>query len=150
LEHMPERAAAVGPADLGLAAHASVAGATAGDRGVLELDQPPITGGSTAPFAGTAPALLETVLGAGGFASVAGPLKLDPLATRGDDAYFVMLANLANLPEVIRAELPGRYGEVPRSPTEGIGLPDDDVPIAPLPLRDDGDPVRVDDRFQGQ
>ena len=38
-----------------------------------------------------------------------------------------MLANLANLPEVIRAELPGRYGEVPRSPTEGIGLPDDDV-----------------------
>ena len=134
LEHMPERAAAVGPADLGLAAHESVAGASADDRWFLELDQPPITGVSTALFAGTAPALLDTVIGAGSFASIAVPLKLDPLATRGDDAFFVMLANLANLPEVIRAELPGRYGEVPRSPTEGIGLPDDDVSIAPLPL----------------
>jgi hypothetical protein len=42
-----------------------------------------------------------------------------------------MLANLANVPEVIRTELPGWYGETPRSPAEGIGLADDDVPLVP-------------------
>ncbi|HEV8279621.1 MAG TPA: amidohydrolase family protein, partial [Streptosporangiaceae bacterium] len=130
LEHMPERAAAIGAADLGLVANEAVAGAGADERWFLELDQPPITGVGATLFEGTAPALLDTVVGAESFASIAVPLKLDPLATQGDDAFFVMLANLANLPEVIRAELPGRYGEVPRSPTEGIGLPDDDVVIA--------------------
>jgi cytosine/adenosine deaminase-related metal-dependent hydrolase len=136
LEHMPERAAAIGSADLGLVANEAVAGAGADERWFLELDQPPITGVGATLFEGTAPALLDTVVGAESFASIAVPLKLDPLATQGDDAFFVMLANLANLPEVIRAELPGRYGEVPRSPTEGIGLPDDDVVIAPLPLQE--------------
>jgi hypothetical protein len=81
-----------------------------------------------------APALLDLVTGAESFASIAVPLKLDPLATHGDDAFFAMLANLANLPEAVRAELPGRYGEKPRSPTPDTGLADDDRPIAPLPL----------------
>ena len=136
LEHMPERAAAIGSVDLGLVANQAVAGASADERWFLELDQPPITGVGATLFEGTAPALLDTVVGAESFASIAVPLELDPLATQGDDAFFVMLANLANLPEVIRAELPGRYGEVPRSPTEGIGLPDDDAAIAPLPLQE--------------
>jgi len=47
-----------------------------------------------------------------------------------------MLANLANLPGAVRADLPGRYGEVPRSPAAVAGLADDDTPIAPLPLRE--------------
>jgi hypothetical protein len=42
-----------------------------------------------------------------------------------------MLANLTNVPEVIRTELPGRYGQTPRSPAEGIGLADDDTPLVP-------------------
>ena len=77
-----------------------------------------------------APALLDAVTGTQSFASIAVPLKLDPLATQGDDAFFAMLANLANLPEAVRAELPGRYGEVPRSPTADSRLADDDTPIA--------------------
>jgi 5-methylthioadenosine/S-adenosylhomocysteine deaminase len=141
LERMPERAAAIGSgaigsADLGLVAAEGVPGASADERWFLELDQPPITGIGAALSEGTAPALLDTVIGAQSFASIAVPLKLDPLATQADDGFFAMLANLANLLEVIRAELPGRYGEVPRSPTEGIGLPDDDVSIAPLPLQE--------------
>jgi hypothetical protein len=78
-----------------------------------------------------APALVDAATGAGSFASIAVPLKLDPLATRGDDAFFAMLANLASVPEVIRTELPGWYGETPRSPAEGTGLADDDVPLVP-------------------
>ena len=74
---------------------------------------------------------MDAAIGAGSFASVAVALKLDPLATQGDDAFFAMLANLANVPEVIRTELPGRYGETPRSPAERVGLADDDVPLVP-------------------
>ena len=136
LEHMPERAQAIGSADLGMVAHDGVAGAGADERWFLELDQPPIAGIGPALSEGVAPALLDTVTGAESFASIAVPLNIDPLATEGDDAFFQMLANLANLPEVIRAELPGRYGEMPRSPAAGIGLADDDVPIAPLPLQE--------------
>jgi hypothetical protein len=33
-------------------------------------------------------------------------------------------------------ELPGRYGEAPRPPAEGIGLADDGVSIASLPLQE--------------
>ena len=69
-------------------------------------------------------------------ASIAVPLKLDPLATQGDGTFFAMLANLGNLPGVVRADLPGRYGEVPRSHVAVAGLADDDTPIAPLPLRE--------------
>jgi hypothetical protein len=79
------------------------------------------------------PAFLEAVTGTGSFASIAVPLNLDPLATRGDGAFFAMLANLANLPEAVRAGLPGRYGEAPRSPAAPTGLADDDAPIAPRP-----------------
>jgi cytosine/adenosine deaminase-related metal-dependent hydrolase len=136
LEHMPERAAAIGSADLGVVAHESVAGASADDRWFLELDQPPIAGVGPALSEGVAPALLDLVTGAESFASIAVPLKLDPLATQGDDAFFAMLANLANVPEAIRAELPRRYGEEPRSPTADTGLADDDRPIAPLPLQE--------------
>jgi len=136
LEHMPERAAAIGPADLGLVAHATVPGASAGERWFLELDQPPIVGIEPALSGGVAPALLDAVAGTQTFASIAVPLKLDPLATQGDDAFFAMLANLANLPGGVRANLPGRYGEVPRSPAAVPGLADDDTPIAPLPLRE--------------
>jgi cytosine/adenosine deaminase-related metal-dependent hydrolase len=135
LEHMPERAAAIGSADLGLVADEGLAGASAGERWFLELDQPPITGVGTTLFEGTAPALLDTVIGAQSFASIAVARKLDPLATQGDDDFFGMLANLTNLPKVIRDELPGRYGEAPRAPAPGIGLADDDVTIAPLPLQ---------------
>ncbi len=136
LEHMPERAAAIGSADLGLLANEAVAGAEADDRWFLELDQPPIAGLDATIYEGMAPALIDVVIGAESFASIAVPLKLDPLATEGDDTFFEMLANLANLPDVIRNELPGRYGEVPRAPTIGVGLEDDDVSIAPLPLAD--------------
>ena len=136
LEHMPERAAAIGSADLGLLANEAVAGAAADDRWFLELDQPPIAGLDATIYEGMAPALLDVVIGAESFASIAVPLKLDPLATEGDDTFFEMLANLANLPDVIRNELPARYGEVPRAPTIGAGLEDDDVSIAPLPLAD--------------
>ena len=136
LEHMPERAAAIGPADLGLVAHAAVAGASAGERWFLELDQPPIVGIEPALSGGVAPALLDAVAGTQTFASIAVPLKLDPLATQGDNTFFAMLANLANLPGAVRADLPGRYGEVPRSPAAVAGLADDDTPIAPLPLRE--------------
>ena len=135
LEHMPERAAAIGSADLGVAARESVAGASADDRWFLELDQPPIAGVGPALSEGVAPALLDLVTGAESFASIAVPLKLDPLATQGDGAFFAMLANLANLPKAVRAELPGRYGEEPRSPAPDAGLADDDRPIAPLPLQ---------------
>jgi 5-methylthioadenosine/S-adenosylhomocysteine deaminase len=130
LEHMPERAAAISPADLGMVAHAKVAGASADERWFLELDQPPIAGIEPALPEGVAPALLDAVTGTQSFASIAVPLRLDPLATQGDDAFFAMLANLANLPEAVRAELPGRYGEVPRSPTADSRLADDDTPIA--------------------
>ena len=136
LEHMPERAAAIGPADLGLVAHAAVAGASAGERWFLELDQPPVAGLEPALPGGVAPALLDAVAGTQTFASIAVPLKLDPLATQGDNTFFAMLANLANLPGAVRADLPGRYGEVPRSPAAVAGLADDDTPIAPLPLRE--------------
>jgi 5-methylthioadenosine/S-adenosylhomocysteine deaminase len=131
LKHMPERAAAIAPADLGLVAHASVAGASADERWFLELDQPAITGIEPALSEGVAPALLDAVAGTQTFASIAVPLNLDPLATKGDDAFFAMLANLANLPEAVRAELPGRYGEVPRSPTADALLADNDAPFAP-------------------
>ncbi|MGZ8476360.1 MAG: amidohydrolase family protein, partial [Candidatus Limnocylindria bacterium] len=138
LEHMPARAAAIGSAfgapELGLVANGAVAGADAGDRWFLDLDQPPIAGLDATIFEGMAPALLDVVIGAESFASIAVPLTLDPLATEGDDTFFEMLANLANLPDVIRNELPARYGEVPRAPTIGAGLEDDDVSIAPLPL----------------
>jgi cytosine/adenosine deaminase-related metal-dependent hydrolase len=138
LEHMPERAAAIGSAfgapELGIVANASVGGADADARWFLELDQPPIAGLDPTIFEGMAPALLDVVIGAETFASIAVPLKLDPLATEGDDTFFEMLANLANLPEAIRTKLPGRYGEVPRAPTIAVGLTDDDLPIAPLPL----------------
>jgi cytosine/adenosine deaminase-related metal-dependent hydrolase len=73
------------------------------------------------------------------FASIAVPIRLDPLATQGDDAFFAMLANLANLPEAIRTELPGRYGETPRSPAEGIGQPDDGASAASLPPQEPTD-----------
>ena len=131
LEHMPERAAAIGPAGLGLVLPEGVAGAAGDERWFLELDQPPVTGLGAALPEGVAPALVDAAIGAGGFASIAVPLKLDPLATQGDDAFFAMLANLTNVPDVIRAELPGRYGEVPRSPAERIGLADDDVSLVP-------------------
>ncbi len=131
LEHMPERAAAIGPAGLGLEVPEGVAGAGGDERWFLELDQPPVTGLGAALPEGVAPALADAAIGAGSFASIAVPLKLDPLATQGDDAFFAMLANLANVPEAIRTELPGRYGEVPRSPAEGIGLADDDVALVP-------------------
>ena len=133
LEHMPERAAAIGPADLGLVTEEGVAGAGADQRWFLELDQPPTAGIGAPQYEGITPALLDAVIGAGSFASIAVPLKLDPLATQGDDAFFAMLANLANVPEVIRTELPGRYGEAPRPPAEGIGLADDGLSIASLP-----------------
>jgi len=136
LEHMPERAAAIGPADLGLLTQEGVAGAGADERWFLELDQPPIAGIGASQYEGITPALLDAVVAAGSFASIAVPLKLDPLATQGDDAFFAMLANLANVPEVIRAELPGRYGEAPRPPAEGIGLADDGRSIASLPLQE--------------
>ena len=110
-----------------------MAGAGEAERWFLELDQPPVTGVGTALSDGVAPALLDTVIGAQSFASIAVPLTLDPLATQGDGAFFAMLANLANLPEVIRAGLPGRYGEVPRAPAAGTGRADDDISIAPLP-----------------
>ena len=129
LEHMPERAAAISPAGLGLVVPGGLAGAGGGERWFLDLDQPPFTG--AAPPEGAAPALVDAAIGAGSFASIAVPLKLDPLATQGDDAFFAMLANLANVPEVIRTELPGRYGETPRPPAEGIGLADDDAPLVP-------------------
>ena len=77
-----------------------------------------------------APALLDAVAGTPTFASIAVPLHLDPLATQGDDVFFGMLANLANLPEAVRADLPGRYGEAPRSPTPDAMLADDDTLIA--------------------
>ena len=129
LEHMPERAAAIGQAGLGLVVPGGLAGAGGAERWFLDLDQPPFTG--AAPPEGAAPALVDAAIGAGSFASIAVPLKLDPLATQGDDAFFAMLANLANVPEVIRTELPGRYGEAPRSPAERIGLADDDTPLVP-------------------
>jgi 5-methylthioadenosine/S-adenosylhomocysteine deaminase len=132
LEHMPERAAAIGPADLGLVAQAAVAGAGPGERWFLELDQPPIAGVEPALPAGMAPALLDAAAGTQTFASIAVPLKLDPLATQGDGTFFAMLANLANLPAAVRTGLPGRYGEVPRSPVAVVGLADDDTPITPL------------------
>jgi len=131
LEHMPERAAGIAPADLGLVAHAAIAGVSADERWFLELDQPAITGIEPAPPVGAAPALLDAVAGTQAFAPIAVPLHLDPLATKGDDAFFAMLANLANLPEAVRAELPGRYGEVPRSPTADALLADNDAPLAP-------------------
>ena len=134
LEHMPERAASIGSIELGIVAAQGVAGADAGERWFLELDQPPIAGVGATLFDGIAPALLDVVIGAESFASIAVPLQLDPLATEGDDTFFDMLANLENLPAVIREELPGRYGEEPRAPTEGVGLADDDLSIAPLPL----------------
>jgi 5-methylthioadenosine/S-adenosylhomocysteine deaminase len=133
LEHMPERAKAIGSAALGVVARAAVAGASAGERWFLELDQPPIAGLGPERSGGVVPAFLEAVTGTGSFASIAVPLKLDPLATRGDDAFFAMLANLANLPEAVRAGLPGRYSEAPRSPAAVTGLADDDMPIAPPP-----------------
>jgi cytosine/adenosine deaminase-related metal-dependent hydrolase len=140
LEHMPERAAAIGSAfgsaDLGLTANQAVAGADADARWFLDLDQPPIAGLDPTIYQGMAPALLDVVIGAESFASIAVPLALDPLATEGDDTYFDMLANLANLPEAIRTQLPSRYGEVPRAPTIGVGPTDDDESIAPLPLAD--------------
>jgi len=136
LEHMPERAAAIGSVDLGLVAGRALAGTEADERWYLDLDQPPVAGIGPTLSEGTAPALLDLVVGAESFASIAVPLRLDPLATEGDDAFFQMLANLANLPEAVRSGLPGRYGEAPRTPTEGLGLPDDDVSIAPLPLEE--------------
>jgi cytosine/adenosine deaminase-related metal-dependent hydrolase/C-terminal processing protease CtpA/Prc len=136
LAHMPERAAAIGTADLGLVVDGGFAGADADRRWYLQLDQPPIAGIAPALFEGTAPALLDLVLGAETFASIAVPLTLDPLATEGDDAFFQMLANLTNVPEAVRSQLPGRYGETPRTPTEGLGRPDDDIAIAPLPLEE--------------
>jgi len=131
LEHMPERAADVGPAGLGLVVPEGVAGVSGAERWFLELDQPPVTGFGPALPGGVAPALADAAIGGGSFASIAIPLKLDPLATEGDDAFFAMLANLKNVPEAIRAELPGRYGEAPRSPAERIGLADDDVSLVP-------------------
>jgi cytosine/adenosine deaminase-related metal-dependent hydrolase len=133
LEHMPERAAAISPAGLGVLASKGLAGASADVRWFLELDQPPIAGVGAAQFGATTPALMDAAIGAQSFASIAVPIKLDPLATLGDDAFFAMLANLANVPEVIRAGLPGRYGEAPRTPAEGIGLADDDLPISFVP-----------------
>ena len=136
LQHMPERAAGIDPAGLGMVAHATVPGAGPDERWFLELDQPAITGIEPALPEGVAPALLDAVAGTQTFASIAVPLNLDPLATKGDDAFFAMLANLANLPEAVRAELPGRYGEVPRSPTVDAHLAFDDTPFAPLPRQD--------------
>jgi cytosine/adenosine deaminase-related metal-dependent hydrolase len=136
LEHMPERAAAIGSTDLGIVAGQAVGGADADARWFLELDQPPVAGVAATLFDGLAPALLDVVIGAESFASIAVPLKLDPLATEGDDSFFEMLANLANVPEVVRTTLPSRYGEAPRDPTDAVGLADDDLPIAPLPLEE--------------
>src|SRR5262249_11872071 len=99
LEHMPERAAAGAPANLGLLANEAVAGVAAGQRWFLELDQPPVAGVSTAQVADTVPALVDAAIAGPTFASIAVPIKLDPLATKGDDAFFAMLANLSNVPE---------------------------------------------------
>jgi 5-methylthioadenosine/S-adenosylhomocysteine deaminase len=131
LEHMPEGAAAIGPAGLGLVIPEGLAGASGAERWFLELDQPAVTGLGAALPEGVAPALADAAIGAGSFASIAVSLKLDPLATKGDDAFFAMLANLTNVPEVIRTELPRRYGEAPRPPAARIGLPDDDVTLVP-------------------
>ena len=60
-----------------------MAGASADERWFLELDQPPITGVGATLFEGTAPALLDTVIGAESFASIAVPLKLDPAGHTG-------------------------------------------------------------------
>jgi cytosine/adenosine deaminase-related metal-dependent hydrolase len=151
LAHMPERAASIGSVELGIVAAQAVAGASADERWFLELDQPPIAGVEASLFDGLAPALLDVVIGAESFASIAVPLELDPLATEGDDAFFDMLANLANLPAAVREGLPPRYGEEPREPTEGVGLADDDVSIAPLPLAEllerDGDLTLADRRL---
>jgi cytosine/adenosine deaminase-related metal-dependent hydrolase len=136
LAHMPERAAAVGSADLGLVVGEALGGAAADERWFLELDQPPITGIGPELSVGTAPALVDQFIGAESFASIAVPLTLDPLTTEADDGFFEMLANLANVPEAIRDQLPRRYGELPRLPTEGLGLADDDESIAPLSLEE--------------
>ncbi|HLO36444.1 MAG TPA: amidohydrolase family protein [Candidatus Deferrimicrobium sp.] len=135
LHRMPELAnAAIGSAELGLVADQPLAGAEPDTRFFLDLDQPPIAGVDPALFAGVAPALLDLVLGAGSsFAPIAVPLEIDPLATEGDDTFFAMLANLANLPDIVRATLPGKYGVAPHAPTVG-GFADDDDPIAPLTL----------------
>lgn len=143
LEHMPERAAAIDPADLGLVAQEGIAGVSPGERWFLELDQPAIAGVDAAPREGIAPALVDAVAGTSSYASIAVPLKLDPLATLGDDDFFAMLANLTNVPEAIRASLPGRYGEAPRSPSEGIGLPDDALPLLSLPGQEPVSPGRL-------
>jgi cytosine/adenosine deaminase-related metal-dependent hydrolase len=133
LEHMPERAAAIEPDGLGLVAAEGIAGAAAGDRWFLELDQPAAAGLGAAESPDTMPALVDAAIAGQSFASIAVPIALDPLATKGDDAYFAMLANLTNVPDTIRSGLPGRYGEVPRQPAEVAGLADDDRPIAFVP-----------------
>jgi len=133
LEHMPERAAAIEPEALGLVAAEGIVGAAAGDRWFLELDQPAAAGVGAAESADTMPALVDAAIAGQGFASIAVPIALDPLPTKGDDAFFAMLANLTNVPDAIRSGLPGRYGEVPRQPAEGVGLPDDDLPITFVP-----------------
>ena len=74
---MPERAAAIGSAfgapELGIVANEAVAGADADARWFLELDQPPIAGLDPTIFEGMAPALLDVVIGAESFASIAVP-----------------------------------------------------------------------------
>ena len=133
LEHMPERAAAIGSA---FGVDPSSASMANRGRGGRRMRTPAGSSTSTSRrspastrriYQGMAPALLDVVIGAESFASIAVPLKLDPLATEGDDTFFDMLANLANVPEAIRTKLPGRYGEVPRAPTIGVGPTDDDV-----------------------
>ena len=134
LQDMPQQARAIGSVELGLAGDGDRPGIEGDERWYLELDQPPVAGIEPALFAGTAPALLDLVVGAADFASLAVPRRLDPLATEGDEEFFQMLANLANLPEAVRSQLPGRYGETPRTPVDGLGLTDDGDSIAPLPL----------------
>jgi 5-methylthioadenosine/S-adenosylhomocysteine deaminase len=123
LEHMPERAAAIEPAGLGLVAAEGVAGAAADDRWFLELDQPAAAGVGAAESADTMPALVDAAIAGQSFASIAVPIELDPLATKGDGAFFAMLANLTNVPDAIRSGLPGRYGEAPHQPAEGSAWP---------------------------
>jgi len=91
--------------DLGVAAAGPVEGATGDERWFLDLDLD-----LPDPFAGAS-------LAGSSYADIAVNLKLDPLATEGDDAFFAQLANLANLPPAVRDGLPGFYGETPHAST---------------------------------
>src|SRR5262249_37041899 len=108
-----------------------LAGASGAERWFLELDQPAVTGLGAVLPEGVAPALADAAIEGGGFASIAVPLKLDPLATKGDNAFFAKLAHLTTVSAVAPAQPPRRYGQAPRPPAARIGLADDDVALVP-------------------